>query len=155
MPRKTPQELLEAKRQRAEERREDEERLRLEGARVEAERQAEEQRVVQRMSDERELFERNAELTSYTDGIYDEVSKLSNKRPTDPVSDRMVERANRAIRSARELLVDENDPFLDEIEEFVPAGDQIEARDVVLTLRQVKDVLERMRKRHREDWRFW
>lgn len=154
MPRKTPQELLEAKRQRAEERRQAEEQRRLEVERREAEQRAEEQREMQRRSDEGELFERHAALESYVTGIYDEVSKLSNKRSVDKVSERMVERANRAIRSAQELLADENDPFLDEIEGFIPAGDDIEARDVVLTLRQVKDALDRMKKRHINDWRY-
>jgi len=147
MTRNTPEPLTEAKRQRAAERR------RLEEADT-AKRTEDERQEIQRMSNERNLFERYKELSSYVDGIYDEVSKLSSKRPTDSMSERMVDRANRAINALKDLTVNEKDPFLDEIEEFVPAGDEVEARDVVLTLRQVKDALSRMRSQH-EDWKFW
>ena len=163
MPRKTPQELQEVKRLRAEERRQEAESRRLEDERREAQLRLEEERREaqllelerkerERMAQERDLRERHAALASYVGGIYDEASKISTKRSTEEVSERMVDRANRAVRSARELLADENDPFLEEIEEFVPAGDPIEARDVVLTLRQVKDALDRMNARHSRAW---
>jgi len=134
MPQKTPQELQEAKRQRAKERRDVE------------------QEAMERMDKDHDLYARHGALSSYVDGIYDEVSKLSAKRPTDIVSARMVERANRAIKDARELLAVEGDPFLDEIQLFIEAGDPTEARDVVLTLRQVKDALARLKHRHFLTW---
>jgi hypothetical protein len=164
MPQLTPEELQEAKRRRAEERRQEEERLRIqqeqeaESLRIQEEREAEDMRQAQKQYRERreregQLFERYQALANYVVGIYDEVSKLSAKRSTDPVSERMVGRANRAIRSAKELLAGEDYPFLNEIEEFIPAGEDVEARDVVLTLRQVKDALDWMRARHIDDWR--
>lgn len=152
MPRKTPEELNEAKRKRADQRRQAEERRRLKEEEEEARHLRAEEERRQRAAKEKALHERHTEVKSYVTGIYDEVDKLAKKKSTEAVSDRMVERANRAILAARELLADENDPFLDEIEKFVPAGDPIEARDVVLTLRLVKDALDRMDTRHDHAW---
>ncbi len=145
MPRKTPEELNEARRLKAEQQRRDE---------AEAAAQWEEDQRLHRelMEREQELKQQHAALENYVNGIYDEVSKLSNKRSTEAMSERMVNRSNRAIRSAQELLKAENDPFIDEIEIFIEAGDDIEARDVVLTLRQVKDALGRMKSRHDKIW---
>lgn len=152
MPRKTPEELNEARRQRAEERRQEEERHRLEEEEKEARRSQWEERRLQKAEIEDALHKSHAEVKSYVTGIYDEVDKLAKKKSTEEVSERMINRANRAILAARELLKDENDPFFDEIETFVPAGDPIEARDVVLTLRLIQDALDRMYTRHKGAW---
>ncbi len=101
----------------------------------------------------RDLQMQHSHVSSYVSGIYDEVSKLSIKRPTDAVSQLTVDRVNRAVRDAHELLADENDPFIGDIVEFVPAGDLPEGRDVVLVLRQIKDSLSRMEDHHRREWR--
>jgi hypothetical protein len=42
--------------------------------------------------------------------------------------------------------------YLEEINELVPAGDPIQAQDVTLTLRTVKDALTRMSARHNRYW---
>lgn len=152
MPRKTAAELSEAKRKRADERRQAEERLRAAEEEKEERLLRMEEERRQRAAAEKVLHNRHTEVKSYVTGIYDEVDKLAKKRSIEAVSDRMVERANRAILAARDLLANENDPFLDEIETFVPAGDPIEARDVVLTLRLVKDALDRMDTRHNQAW---
>lgn len=146
MPKLTAEQLREAKRLKAEQRRrqEEAEELRL----VEEDRQERE-----RVAREYELQEKHSQLESYVKGVYDEIAKLSIKWPTQPVSNLTLEKANRAIRSARELLSDENDAYLDEINEIIPAGDNPEARDVVMALRQVQDALARMNRRHSHAWR--
>jgi len=142
MPTLTPEELREAKRRKAEERRSQEARL------IE-----EDRRERERMARESELQEKHTQLENYVSGIYDEIAKLSTKWPTQPVSTLALEKTNRAIRSARELLAGEKDEYLDEINELISAGDNPEARDVVMALRQVKDALVRMENRHRRAWR--
>lgn len=146
MPRLTSEELREAKRLKAEERRGQEaaEEFRL----TEEDRQEGE-----RAAREVELQEKHSQLESFVNGIYDEIAKLSIKWPTQPVSTLTLKKTNRAICSARELFAVENDQYLDEINVLIPAGDNPEARDVVMALRQVKDALARMAKRHSLAWR--
>lgn len=146
MPRLTPEELREAKRLKADERRRQEA---AEEARLIEEDRQERERVAR----EYELQEKHAQLESYVNGVYDEIAKLSIKWPTQPVSPLTLEKTNRAVRSARELLADESDEYLDEITELIAAGDNPEARDVVMVLRQVKDALARMERRHSRAWR--
>ena len=148
-----PQKLLNAKRQKAEARRQEEEELqRQEIAEHEAiEKMREEVRL--KRAKELELRDRHRQLESYAEGIYSEISKLSIKWPTQPVSKRTLDQANRAISESSQLLAAENDRFSDELTVFEPAGDVPEARDVTLVLRQVLDALNRMKARHVEDWR--
>lgn len=82
MPRLTPEELREAKRLKADERRQQEaaEEARL----IEENRQEKE-----RMAREYELQEKHDQLESYVNGIYDEIAKLSIKWPTQPVNLKM------------------------------------------------------------------
>jgi hypothetical protein len=105
-----------------------------------------------KMENSRDLHDRHTHLSSYVNGIYDEVSKLSNRRPEGAVSKMTVDRVNRAVRDAQALLADEDDPFIGDLEQFIPAGDLPESRDVVLVLRQIKDALDRMNKRHWQEW---
>lgn len=140
-----PNKMHEARRRKQEERR-----LAAEQERVRIAAQEQEKKAM--MDNSRDLHDRHTHLSSYVTGIYDEVSKLSSKRPEGAVSKMTVERVNRAIRDAQDLLADEDDPFIGDIEQFVPAGDLPESRDVVLVLRQIKDALDRMEKRHRSDW---
>lgn len=153
MPRLSSEELQEAKRRKAEERRETEERGRLEEERNEALLLEREQQERNQRVSERDLHDRHADVLSYVTALYDEIGKLSIKRPLDPVSKLMIGQTNRAIRDARELLAGENDPFIGEIVEFVPAGEDPANRDVVLVLRQVKEALARMASRHAIQWR--
>lgn len=152
MARLSPEELQRARARKAEERRAEEERRRKE---VEEGEQRLYQRDMERQAQalkERDLFNRHHDLTSFATGIYEEVVKFSNKWPHHPVSEMMVTRANRAIKSARDLLAEEPDSYLDEIQELVPAGDDVEAQDVTLALRTILDALERMKSRHSHEW---
>lgn len=152
MPSLSPDELQDAKRRKAEERRLQEEHDRA-AEKEEAERwRAHQEQEDERREHEQGLLDRYTQLENYVGGVYDEVTKFSTKWPNHPVSPMMVTRANRAISSARELLVDENDEFFDEIEELIPAGDSVPAQDVTLTLRTVKDALARMKGRHSRAW---
>lgn len=144
-----PARLQEGKRRKAEERRQERER---EEALLYQKDQAERQR----MAKQHTLYDGYRHIFGYASGLYDEASKLSARRPTDPVSKLMVEQTNRAIRDTQELLADENDPFIGDIKVFVPAGDELpENRDVVLVLRQVKEALSRLEERNRQTWRYY
>lgn len=145
MPRLTPEELHEAKRRKAEERKrqEEEERMR-------EEEEAREWEVRQLCI--AALRSKHRQLTSYTDGIYQEVSKLSIKWPTQEATEITVEQTNRAIRELHELMAEETDMFVDEIKEFVPAGDMPEIRDIVLVLNQVRQALKRMETTYKSQW---
>jgi len=148
-----PQKLLDAKRKKAEERRleeEEQQRQREEENTRLLSWQAERQQAAER---EAELHERHSQLSNYVSGIYDEISKLSIKWPTQPASNLTVTKANRAINTMRELVADDNDEYIDELQPFEPAGDNPEARDVTMMLRQVKDALSRMSQRHRSHWK--
>ena len=76
-------------------------------------------------------------LTSFVTGLYEEMDKLSKKAPSAPVSDLALGRVNRAIREALALLA-AHDPYIAELREFVPAGENPEVRDSVLVLQEIK-----------------
>jgi hypothetical protein len=99
-----------------------------------------------------EKRERHHQLVSVVGAIYDEVDKPNRKWPTQPVSELMLERANKAIRAVRTLMSDEEDEFLDDIVEMVPAGDMPANRDVSLTLREVQAALQRLERKYRSEW---
>ncbi len=153
MPSLTPEELQEAKRRKAEERLRQEEQERIAEEEEIARWREREERDRLHIERERALFDRHVQLDNYVAGIYEEVSKFSTKWPSHHVTPMMVDRANRAIKSARELLADEPDEYLEEIIELVPAGDAVQAQDVTLTPRTVKDALARMKSRHDRSWR--
>ena len=100
-----------------------------------------------------ELQEEHSQLESFVIGIYEELSKLNVKWPTLPVSQLQLEQTNRVIRRLKEIMRDEDDLFVQDINEFVPAGNMPEARDVVLVLRQVKQTLGRMEAKYRRTWK--
>lgn len=140
-PRLSGEELAQARQRRAVEREQQEiERARL--AREQAERAERALRA----------HDKYQQLASVVDALYEEVGKLSVKWPQMPVSQRTVDRTNKAIRAVLELLVDENDDFVGDIAEFVPAGDPPEGRDVVLLLRELKAALDRYKGRHNHEW---
>lgn len=140
-PRLSSEELAVARQRKAAERQQQE----VERARLEHEKAERTERVLR-------ILERHQQLASIVDALYEEVSKLSIKWPQMPVSQRTVERTNKAIRAVSELLADENDDFADDIAEFVPAGDLPEGRDVVLLLRELKAALDRYKVRHNREW---
>lgn len=96
--------------------------------------------------------ETHAQLESVAAGLYDEVDKLTRKWPSMPVSQLTLEKTNRLIRAVKALMKDEADTVLEDLTEFVPAGDLPENRDVVLTLREVKDLLDRFEQRYQDEW---
>ena len=145
MPKLTPEELHEAKRQRAAERE----------AQAAAERQALEkleQQAKQRRAWLATAQRRRSDLASVLDGLYEELRELNKKWPTHAVTQRTVERVNKALATARDLLKDEDDEFLDGLTEIVAAGDLPETRDVVMTLREAKDAVARFRRRYQPEW---
>jgi hypothetical protein len=142
MPRKTPEELADARRARAAERAEAEKR--------EAEkREAEEARLEWLIG----AKERSEQLQSVCEGYYDELGKQTRKWPTMPVTRRTVDRVNKLLGEVRKLLEDEEDDFAAGLDDIVPAGDLPENRDVVLILREVRDALGRFEQEHTSDWR--
>lgn len=144
MPRLSSKELQEAKRKKAEERRQV-------GQQQRVEMEEYERRMEQRKVWLANAKEQLPQLESAVQGLYDEVSKISNKWPSMPVSKYQLERTNKAIAAVRGLMAGENDQFIDDINEIVPAGDMPEGRDVTMVLRQLKDALARFKAKHRFD----
>jgi hypothetical protein len=140
-PRLSSEELAVARQRRAAERQQQE----IERARIEREKAERAERALR-------AFEKHQQLASVVDALYEEVGKLSIKWPQMPVSQRTVDRTNKAIRAVSELLAGENDDFVGDISEFVPAGDPPEGRDVVLLLRELKAALDRYKGRHNHEW---
>lgn len=89
----------------------------------------------------RRLTNRRNALVSHLDGFYQEIDKLTKGRALLPVTPLMVEQANDIIRDAKEVVTD--DPYLDRIKEFVPAGDNPLYPDVLVVMRGVRESLRR------------
>lgn len=96
---------------------------------------------------------RHEQLANVANGLYDELDKHSRKWPSMVVTERTVARVNKLLRAVRDLLEREDDDFVDALEEIVPAGDLPETRDVVMTLREAKDALDRFESRYEAVWR--
>ena len=113
------------------------------------------------MAAQRRLEHDNAEkqklrydqLISATEALYTEMDKLTRKAPSMTISKLSLDRVNKVIRSVKELVAQDKDDFMDEITEFIPAGDMPEYRDVTLVLSQVKAGLARFKDRHHATWR--
>jgi DNA repair exonuclease SbcCD ATPase subunit len=84
-------------------------------------------------------------LESVSQGLYEELDKLSKKAPAEKVTDLVLEELNEVIKDTKELI--ENDPYIQRLNQFVPAGDNPEHRDAVVVMKQVRQGLERFRKR--------
>jgi hypothetical protein len=84
-------------------------------------------------------------LESVSLGLYDEIDKLAKKAPAEPVTDLVLTQMNEVIRETKELI--EDDPYVQRLQEFVAAGDNPQHRDAVVVLRQVRQGLERFRKK--------
>lgn len=83
-------------------------------------------------------------LESVSLGLYDEIDKLSKKAPAEPVTDLVLTQMNEVIRETKELVTD--DPYVQRLQEFVPAGDNPQHRDAVVVMRQVRQGLDRFRR---------
>ncbi|MCJ7633987.1 hypothetical protein MUP77_16570 [Candidatus Bathyarchaeota archaeon] len=110
-------------------------------------RQEEEEAMISKRQQQREEAERQKarleQLVSASDALYDEMDKLTKKAPAMTISQLSLERVNKIIRAVKEFLVQEKDDFVEELVEFVPAGDMPEYRDVTLVLSQIKAGLDR------------
>jgi len=80
---------------------------------------------------------------SVSTGLYEEVDKLTKKAPAESVTDLMLDQVNDIIRETKELLSD--DPYVQRLNVFVPAGDNPQLRDVVVVLRQLRQGMQRNR----------
>ena len=93
------------------------------------------------------------QLISATDALYGEMDKLTKKAPAMSISQLSLERVNKIIRSVKDLVGHEDDDFIEELVEFVPAGDMPEYRDVTLVLSQINAGLHRFEEKYRRCWR--
>jgi hypothetical protein len=87
---------------------------------------------------------RHDALSSHLTGFYEEVDKLAKGRSLLEATSLIVDQANDIIRDAKSII--ENDPYLDRIKEFVPAGNNPVYPDVLLVARSVQQCLERTEK---------
>ena len=84
-------------------------------------------------------------LDSVSVGIYDEIDKLTKKKPIEAATEIMVEQVNDIISETQTFITD--DPYIKKLKVFVPAGDLPEVRDVLFVLRQVRQGMERVGKK--------
>jgi hypothetical protein len=80
-------------------------------------------------------------LKSETEGLYEELDKLSKKAPAEEVTDLALASINYIVEETKKLL--EEDVIVQRIQPFIPAGDNPQLRDAVLVLRQVMQGLRR------------
>lgn len=79
--------------------------------------------------------------TSQLRGLYDEVDKLTKSKSVVPPSDLFVEVVNTQIADAKALIF--RDAYLDRLKSFVPAGDNPNYPDLLLSLRIILQTSER------------
>jgi hypothetical protein len=101
-----------------------------------------------RLDKARRDLKQAALLKSVTTGLYDEIDKLAKKAPVEQVTKLVVEQVNQVIEEIRTLAAE--DPYVQRIKPFVPAGDNPEHRDVVVVLRQLLQGLDRCNEALRE-----
>jgi poly-D-alanine transfer protein DltD len=112
-------------------------------------REEEERRIQEEKERERELLNLIAKkqafhiLESELDGLYDEMDKLAKKAPNEPTTPLQLKIVNNFIKKAKHLM--SGDTIIDEVEVFIPAGDNPEYRDIVTVLRQIRQGLQRFR----------
>ena len=87
-----------------------------------------------------------AQISSELDGLYEELDKIYKKAPAEQISDLTVENVNQLIKDTKGII--EDDPYIDRVKEFVPAGDNPEYRDVIVVLRQLRQGLDRFQRGH-------
>jgi hypothetical protein len=83
-------------------------------------------------------------LSNHSKGFYEEINKLTKGKHLIPVTDLAVQQANDIIRDAKKVV--SKDVHLDRVKEFVPAGDNPVYPDVLVTIRAVRDSLDRCSK---------
>ena len=87
---------------------------------------------------------RHDALSNHLVGFYEEVDKLAKGRSLLEATSLIVEQANDIIRDAKSIIGDE--PYLDRIKEFVPAGNNPVYPDVLVVARTVQQCLGRTEK---------
>jgi hypothetical protein len=80
-------------------------------------------------------------LLNHSKGFYEEVNKLTKGKAMLEVTDLVVVQANDIIRDAKNIV--KEDVHLERIKEFVPAGTNPVYPDVLVSIRSVRDSLER------------
>lgn len=141
----TPEELKEARRQKAQQQAEEERRALEQAKRTFRELSERHAELEQLQARNRDMTKQREKIWSVVQALYDEIDKLAKKAPREPVSDLTIEMMNQAISSMRSLLTSANDEFADEIKILVPAGTPPETRDVLLILAQMRAALLRFR----------
>jgi hypothetical protein len=150
MSRLTPEELRARKRQKAEEERAQRE-LQERAAAEQAEANERECRLLEeRCARLSSSNGRHEQLGSVVNGLYEEVNKLTIKWPSMLATTLLVDKTNQSVSAVRQFIGESmkaalgyEDEFTESIEPIVPAGDQPENRDVLLTLRELRQALER------------
>lgn len=84
------------------------------------------------------------QISSELDGLYEELDKIYKKAPEEPISDLTVENINQLIKDTKDIIID--DPYIERIKSFVPAGDNPEYRDAIIILKQLRKGLDRFKK---------
>lgn len=92
----------------------------------------------------REHKARHHALSDHLRGFYDEVDKLAKGKSLMEATTLIVEQINDVIRDAKSII--SNDPYLDRVKEFVPAGDNPVYPDVLMVTRSVRQCLGRTEK---------
>lgn len=82
-------------------------------------------------------------LRSVGGALYEEMDKLSKKAPAEEVTTLALEEVNNFLAQAKVLGKD--DPFIQRLNEFVPAGELPENRDVVFVLKLALEGLKRVK----------
>lgn len=85
--------------------------------------------------------EKRGLLQSVVSGLYLEIQMLAKKAPSETITDLALENINRVISDTKELMQD--DPYIQTLEVFIPAGDLPELRDALIVLGQIIKGLER------------
>ena len=81
-------------------------------------------------------------LQSVTLGLYVEIDKLCKKVPVEEATDLVVQQVNDLIADVKSLVDD--DPFVERMTPFVPAGNNPQHRDVIIVLQNIKQALLRL-----------
>jgi hypothetical protein len=98
-------------------------------------------RVEDAIASVREKRKKCERLASHLAGFYEEVDKLAKGKALLEATDLIVEHANNIVRESKGLI--QGDPYLDQIKEFVPAGNNPVYPDVLWVARAVQQAVER------------
>ncbi len=85
------------------------------------------------------------ELLDHSKGFYEEVDKLAKGRTAFPATPLVRQNANDIISDAKRLVRAKEDIHMDRVKEFVRAGDEPLYPDVLVTIRSVRNCLNRHR----------